>query len=73
MKNTIKNKKTFNQLLKKGIIQQRKEHYVSLRLNKQKIDVPLTIEKLMKTCTIIDIKVHEPRLEQVIKEIYQDK
>lgn len=69
----VKNKRSFESALKKGKINVKKHHYVSIRFNKTKVDVPEMIEKLMKSVSIVDLKVHEPRLEQVIKEIYSEQ
>jgi len=68
-----KNKKQFDALLKKGEVQDRRRHVISVRFNKEKVDVPHILEQLMKSCSIVDMSVHEPRLEHVIKEIYLDK
>ena len=69
----LKNKRMFESALKKGKVQIHKKHFVSVRFNREEVDVPLMIEKLMKACSIVDLKVHEPRLEHVIKEIYQER
>jgi len=69
----IKNEKKFKELMKKGIVQEERRHLRSVRFNRKKVDVPNTIEQLMKCCQIVDLTVHEPRLEHVIKEIYLTK
>jgi len=69
----VKNKKQFNSIIKKGEVQDKRRHFISVRFNKEKVDVPKALQQLMRASSIVDMSVHEPRLEQVIKEIYLDK
>lgn len=68
----IKNKRKFAAIMKKGIVQINKKWFKSIRFNKKEVNVPKVIEQLMCISEIVDLAVHEPRLEHVIKEIYQD-
>jgi len=68
----IKNKRKFAAILKKGIVQVNKKWFKSIRFNKKEVNVPKLIGQLMCNSEIVDLAVHEPRLEHVIKEIYQD-
>jgi ABC-2 type transport system ATP-binding protein len=69
----ITDRRKFNSLIKKGELQVDKEHYKSIKFEKRKVNIPETLQKLMNCCEVIDISVHEPRLDHVIKEIYTDK
>lgn len=66
----ITNRIKFDEIVNKGEIVVSRSNYRSLRFDKRKYDVPKLIEELMKTLEIIDLTLHEPRLEAVIKEIY---
>jgi len=67
----IRNKTKFNKLLKKVDVVKKKNNYMSLRVPINEVDVPDIIGDLMHCCTVIDLLVHEPRLEHIIKEIYE--
>ncbi|PIN75509.1 hypothetical protein COV18_03065 [Candidatus Woesearchaeota archaeon CG10_big_fil_rev_8_21_14_0_10_37_12] len=63
----------FEQILKKGIVQTDQKHFKSIRFDKKKVNVAEIMKQLMDVCDVVDMSVHEPRLEHVIKEIYRDK
>lgn len=71
-KNIIK-RSDFDKVLAEGVVQSNKGKYRSIRFDRKKHNVPQIINKLMKSCEIIDLAVHEPRLEHVIKEIYAER
>jgi len=65
----------FNKSIKKKgieIIVQRKT-YIKIRVDTSIINVPGVIKELFNSLEVIDLVVHEPKLEHVIKEIYEKK
>jgi len=69
----INDKKAFSKILSKGTVQTDGPRFKSIRFDKRSVSVPLAVRELMESCELIDLAVHEPRLEHVIKEIYGDK
>lgn len=66
----INKKKEFDTLMKKGEILADKKWFKSVQFNKDKINVPDAVNKLMKYCDIVDLTIQDPKLEHIIKEIY---
>ncbi len=67
---SVKNKRSFQSVLKKvEIVEKRGEHY-KIRIPLGKVDVQVVVGKILSSCVVRDLLVHEPRLESVIKEIY---
>jgi len=69
----VKNEKKFYALLEKTIVQVNKTHFVSLRVPSTTVHVPHFIKELMNCVDVVDLAIHEDRLEHVIKEIYREK
>lgn len=66
----IKDKNKFEQVMKSGVVLENRKWFKSVQFNKNQVNVPEAINKLMRYCEIIDLTVKEPKLEHIIKEIY---
>ncbi len=66
---TVKNKKKFDALLKKCEIISKRKQFISVKLLAK--DTPKFVQEFMIACDVVDLLVHEPALEEVIKEIYK--
>lgn len=66
----VTNKKEFDLLIKKGEMLANTKWFKSVQFNKDKVNVPDAISKLMKCADIIDLTIRDPKLEHIIKEIY---
>ncbi len=67
----IKNKRNFNFLLRKLDVVEKRKNFMHLRVDITKYEVPKIINELMGSCEVVDLLVHEPKLEHIIKEIYK--
>ena len=68
----VTTKKAFNALLKKVEVVTKTQRLLKFRVALNKFHVPDIIDELMDSTNVVDLIVHEPRLENVIKEIYQE-
>lgn len=69
----VTDKETFEKVLAKGRLQADRKWFKSVRFDRTEVDVPLMVRRLMESCEVVDLSVHEPRLEHVIKEIYKER
>lgn len=69
----VLDKKKFDKILKENEIVDQKKKFVSLRVDLKKHDVPKVVSDLMKAVEVIDINVHEPKIEVIIREVYKEK
>lgn len=65
----IKEQSKFSELMKKFNCQKTRKHY-KLKIPINNFDIPNVVEKILRYSSVTDLLVHEPRLENVIKEIY---
>ncbi len=68
----IKDKKSFERLLKKTILRERRGNYIRLNVDRRKYNIPEIVSEIMECCEVTDLTIKEPRLEVIIKEIYKD-
>jgi len=66
----IKDKRKFTALLKKLELVKHVGSFYSVRIPFDKMEVGDCVEKLMEAVSIIDLTLHEPRLEHIIKDVY---
>jgi len=67
----VKDKRSFTAALRLGKVLEDRDTYKELEIARTK--VPKAVEGLLRSCDIIDLAIHEPRLENVIKEIYKEQ
>lgn len=67
----IKDKKSLEKIMKSGTVLENRKWFKSIQFNRNQVNVPKAINKLMHCCDIIDLTVKEPKLEHIIKEIYE--
>jgi len=66
----IKDKRKFSALMKRLELVKHVGSFYSVRIPLNKMGVPEVVEKLLDSVTVIDLSLHEPRLEQIIKKVY---
>ena len=66
----IKDKRKFNALLKKLEVVKHVGSFYSFRIPLDTMETADVVEKLLECVSIIDLTLHEPRLEQIIKKVY---
>lgn len=69
----ITHEKAFQAALNKGTILEDRKFFKSIRFERADVDIPQVLKALMESADIVDLTVHESRLEHVIKEIYKEK
>ncbi|RJQ19345.1 ATP-binding cassette domain-containing protein [Candidatus Woesearchaeota archaeon] len=69
----IKNQKEFATILSKGTVLEDRKFFKSVRFERKDVDIPSVLKQLMNAADVVDLTVHESRLEHVIKEIYKEK
>jgi len=67
---TIKNKAAFEKTLKTGKTIEQRKNYRSVEFPRN--EAPKAVKSLMASCEIVDLLIHEPALETIIKEIYRE-
>lgn len=66
----IKDRARFLEIMKKGTVLEDRKWFKSIQFNRNKVNVPEIVSKLMKCCEVVDLTIKEPKLEHIIKEIY---
>jgi len=66
----VTNKRLFDKLLKQVEVVKHLKNHLHLKVDMAKHDVPTFVHQMLKSCTVVDLLVQEPRLEHIIKEIY---
>ncbi len=66
----VTDKEMFEKLLLKTEVTSRMKDHIHLKVDITKHDVPALINDILKCCSVVDMLVQEPKLEQIIKEIY---
>ena len=66
----IKDKRKFTALLKKLELVKHVGSFYSVRIPLDKMEVGDCVERLMEAVSVIDLTLHEPRLEHIIKDVY---
>jgi len=69
----VKDQALFDRVLASGTVLTDRQRFKSIRFNKEEVDVPRLVMDLMSACEVIDLTIGEPKLEQVIREIYRQQ
>ena len=67
----VRNKKKYESILEKASSVKKEGRWVSIALPIEKYRIGKIVESLLSSCDVHDLKVHEPNLEAVIREIYR--
>ena len=67
----VSNKKKFDALVKSAELVAKRKQFISIKI--QKKETPKFVKEFMLSCDVVDLLVHEPDLEDIIKEIYVGK
>ena len=70
--NKVKNKKKLANLLKKSEVLVDGNSYKEIKVSK-KHDINKVLKEVMESVEVVDLSIQEPRLENLIKEIYKNK
>lgn len=69
----VKDQALFDRVLASGTLLADRQRFKSIRFDKAKVEVPRMVMDLMSACEVIDLTIGEPKLEQVIREIYRQQ
>jgi ABC-2 type transport system ATP-binding protein len=70
---TVKDQALLDRVLASGTVLTDRQRFKSIRFNKDEVEVPRMVMDLMSACEVIDLTIGEPKLEQVIREIYRQQ
>jgi ABC-2 type transport system ATP-binding protein len=69
----IKDQALLDRIAACGTVLTDRPRFKSIRFAKETADVPRMVAGLISACEVIDLTIHEPKLEQVIREIYRQQ
>jgi ABC-2 type transport system ATP-binding protein len=69
----VRDQALLDRILARGTVLTDRPRFKSIRFEKETTDVPRMVAGLMSACEVIDLTIHGPKLEQVIREIYRQQ